>query len=225
MVTPKHIAFIMDGNGRWATQRGLKRSAGHKAGYEHIPKVLEVCRDLGVQIVSGYAWSTENWGRPSPEVKYIMRAIEKHLSRFVSELHKQGVRFVHSGRHAELSPRAVRILEEAVALTQNNGPWVFNLAFNYGGRDEILQATRSLLLENNGLELFTEESFKQKLYMPNLPDVDLVIRTGGDVRMSNFLLWQTAYACLFVADNYWPAITGADIEEGIVYYNRVLVPA
>jgi undecaprenyl diphosphate synthase len=138
MLIPKHIAFIMDGNGRWATERGWPRSAGHKAGYEHIPNVLEICRELGVEVVSGYAWSTENWGRPKQESAFILRALEKHLPRFVDELHSRKVRFIHSGFTASLTPKARKRLEEARVLTAENRGGVFNLAYNYGGRAEII---------------------------------------------------------------------------------------
>lgn len=225
MKVPAHIAFIMDGNGRWAQAQGKSRSAGHKAGYEHIPKVLEICQEMGVSYVSGYAWSTENWGRPSAEVQFIMQALEKHLPRFIAELHKRGVRFVHSGRRQDLSEKALTVLDEAVTLTRNNGLPVFNLAFNYGGRDEIIQATRNILQDGLAAEQINQRTFAARLYTIEMPDVDLIIRSGGDKRLSNFLLWQSAYACLFVVEHYWPAVTLEDIENAIAYYNRVMLPA
>ncbi|MDY7079637.1 MAG: polyprenyl diphosphate synthase [Chloroflexota bacterium] len=224
-VVPKHIAFIMDGNGRWAQQRGLPRSAGHKAGFEHIPNMLEICRDLGVQIVSAYAWSTENWGRPQPEVAFIVQSLEKHLPRLVQELHARGVRFVHSGSRDGLAAKALRVLDEAVALTKNNGPWVFNLAFNYGGRAELVHVVSELLAEQVQPETISEASINNRLWTAGLVDVDLVIRTGGDRRISNFMLWQSAYACIYVADAYWPDVARSDIEAGIEYYNQVMVKA
>ena len=225
MVVPDHIALIMDGNGRWARTHGKARSAGHKVGYEHIPKVLEICQELGVSYVSGYAWSTENWGRPSAEVQFIMRALEKHLPRFVRELHGRGVRFVHSGRRQDLSVKALAVLDEAVTLTKDNGLPVFNLAFNYGGRDEIIQATRNILQEEVPAEQIDQQSFAAHLYTIDMPDVDLIIRTGGDKRLSNFLLWQSAYACLFIVDHYWPAVNREDINNAVAYYNQVNLPS
>lgn len=222
MLTPKHIAFIMDGNGRWATERGWPRSAGHKAGYEHIPDVLEICHELGVEVVSGYAWSTENWGRPKQESAFILRALEKHLPRFVNELHHRNVRFIHSGFTAHLPPKARQRLEEAVVLTAQNTEGVFNLAYNYGGRAEIIHAIKQLMREVGGRDAVTAEDIETRLFTVGLPEVDLVIRTGGDMRLSNFMLWQSAYAVLYIAKNYWPAITQGDIESGIEYYNKVM---
>jgi undecaprenyl diphosphate synthase len=222
MAVPKHIAFIMDGNGRWAQRRGLPRSAGHKAGLEHIPDVLEICHDLGVQIVSAFAWSTENWGRPKGEVEYIVRSLEKHLPRFVKELHSRGIRFVHSGSRDNLTPKALWVLDEAVELTQNNGSRVFNLAFNYGGRVELVHVVSELLAEQVQPETISEATINDRLWTAGLPDVDLVIRTGGDRRISNFMLWQSAYACIYIADAYWPDVARSDVEAGIRYYNQVM---
>lgn len=225
MLIPKHIAFIMDGNGRWATEKGWPRSAGHKAGYEHIPNVLEICHQLGVEIVSGYAWSTENWGRPKQESAFILRALEKHLPRFVDELHSRKVRFIHSGFTASLTPKARKRLEEARVLTAENRGGVFNLAYNYGGRAEIIHAVRQLMTAVPGREALMVEDIESHLFTAGLPDVDLVIRTGGDRRLSNFMLWQSAYAVFYVTENYWPAITQNDIESGIKYYNKVMAVA
>lgn len=222
MLIPKHTAFIMDGNGRWATERGLPRSAGHKAGYEHIPDVLKTCHELGIEIVSAYAWSTENWGRPKQESAFILRAVEKHLPRFVEELHRRQVRFVHSGFGHDLTAKARRRLEEAVTLTAANTGGIFNLAYNYGGRAEIVHAIRQLLREASPGDGLAAKDIEAHLFTAGLPDVDLVIRTGGDKRLSNFLLWQSAYATVYVVDRYWPALAVEDIEAGIQYYNQVL---
>ncbi len=222
MVIPKHIALIMDGNGRWAQQRGLPRSAGHKAGFEHIPDVLEICRDLGVRVISAYAWSTENWGRPKPEVAFVVQSLEKRLLSFVKELHKREVRFVHSGGRDKLTAKALRVLDEAVAMTRNNAPWIFNLAFNYGGRAELTHVVNELLAEGVQPEAVSETTINERLWTAGLPDVDLVIRSGGDRRLSNFMLWQSAGACFYVTDPYWPDLTRSDIEGGIKYYNQIM---
>jgi undecaprenyl diphosphate synthase len=222
---PTHIAFIMDGNGRWATSRGMPRSAGHKAGYEHIREVLEICYELGVEVVSCYAWSTENWGRPPAESGFIIRALEKHLLRFVEELHQRNVRFVHSGTCERLPPRAVARLQDAVALTRENDGGVFNLAFNYGGRAELVEAARRLLAEGLQSHELCEQVLERHLWTAGLPDVDLVIRSGGDRRISNFLLWQSAYAAVYIADNYWPDLSRDDIMAGIGHMNRCRKPA
>ncbi len=225
MIIPKHIAFIMDGNGRWAQQRGLSRSAGHKAGFECIPKALEACHDLGVRVVSGFAWSTENWNRPEAEIRYIMRSLTRHLPRFVEEIHARDVRFLHSGSRARLSPKALRVIDDAVELTRDNGPWVFNFVFNYGGRAELVHAARELVREGVPPEAISEETINDHLWTAGLPDVDLVIRTGGDHRISNFLLWQSTKAFIYVTDTYWPAMTRKDIEEGIEYFSQVMAKA
>ncbi|MCA9985026.1 MAG: di-trans,poly-cis-decaprenylcistransferase [Anaerolineales bacterium] len=222
---PRHIAFIMDGNGRWATAQGLPRSAGHKAGYEHIPKVLQICQELGVKVVSGYAWSTENWGRPKAEVNFILKAMEKQLPRFVNELHKRNVRFLHSGFVEDLSPKARQQLAAAVALTQNNDAGTFNLAYNYGARAEILRAARQLLHKQTPAEELSLHDIEVNLFTAGLPEVDLVIRSGGDKRLSNFLLWQSAHALVHVVPNYWPAISRADIEGALTHYARAMAPA
>lgn len=225
MLTPKHIAFIMDGNGRWATERGYPRSAGHKAGYEHIPDVLKICHDLGVEVVSGYAWSTENWGRPKQESAFILRALEKHLPRFVQELHGRNIRFIHSGSTEHLTSKARKRLDDAAALTSENTGGVFNLAYNYGGRAEIIRAVKQLMAEVKAKDTLAVDDIESHLFTAGLPEVDLVIRTGGDMRLSNFMLWQSAYAVLYVAKNYWPAITQSDIESGIRYYSEVMAVA
>ncbi len=223
MLVPKHIGFIMDGNGRWATQRGLPRSTGHKAGFEKIPDVLKTCRELGIHVVSGYAWSTENWTRPKPEVDYIMRSLEKHLPRFVGELHERNVRFLHSGERENLSAKALEIIDNAVALTQDNGPWVFNFLFNYGGRAELVHAAKQVIDEGHTPDAISEPLLEKHLWSEDLPNVDLMIRTGGDRRISNFMLWQLAYASLYFVDNYWPAITPEDIKKGIEYFNKTKI--
>jgi undecaprenyl diphosphate synthase len=219
MKIPQHIGFIMDGNGRWAQARGLPRSAGHKAGYEHIPEVLEICQQLGIQFVSGFAWSTENWNRPKPEVDYIMQALENQLPRFVKELDERGIRFIHSGTIERLSKKAVNVLREGVKATAFNSSGTFNLAFNYGGRAELVDAVRTLIEDRVPVEEVSLEMVESKLWTAELPDVDLVIRTGGDFRQSNFMLWKSAFSCIYIAGCYWPAITRKEIEEGIAYFS------
>ena len=222
MQIPRHVAFIMDGNGRWAQQRGQPRSAGHKAGYERIRPVLEVCAELGVEVVSCYAWSTENWGRPQAEVDYMLRAVEEQLPRFASELHERGVRFVHSGSRHGLPVGTRHALEQAELATRDDGPRVFNLVFNYGGRAEIVHAARCLLAQQRCSASISEADVHACLWTSGLPDVDLLIRTGGDHRISNFLLWQSAHAVLYFAEAYWPAISQQDIENAVTHYDRVI---
>ncbi|MEM7114500.1 MAG: polyprenyl diphosphate synthase [Chloroflexota bacterium] len=221
-MTPKHVAFIMDGNGRWATEQGLPRSAGHKAGYEHIPTVLEICFEQGVEVVSAYAWSTENWGRPQQESRFILAALENRLSRFVKELHKRNVRFIHSGFEHNLTNKAKTRLHEAAELTRSNTRGTFNLAYDYGGRAEIVHAAQKVLATQATGHPLSAQTLETHLFTKTLPDVDLVIRSGGDMRLSNFLLWQTAYAVLFIAKNYWPGLTQEDIEAGFRYYAKAM---
>jgi len=219
---PRHVAFIMDGNGRWAQQRGQPRQVGHKAGYEHIREVLGVCDELGVEVVSCFAWSTENWGRPQAEVEYILHAVEGELPRFAEELHQRRVRFVHSGSVGGLPPGVRRALEQAVWRTRVDGPRVFNLVFNYGGRAEIVHAARRILLDAGRAHPPTEADVSCHLWTAGLPDVDLLVRTGGEWRVSNFLLWQSAFAVLFILEAYWPAITREDILRAIEHFDRVM---
>jgi undecaprenyl diphosphate synthase len=220
---PRHVAFIMDGNGRWAQQRGQPRHVGHKAGYERIREVLEVCGELGVEVVSCFAWSTENWARPQAEVEYILHAVERELPRFAEELDQRHVRFVHSGSLRGLPPGVRRALEQAILRTRMNGPRVFNLVFNYGGRAEIVEAARRILRDQTTENPLTEADVRERLWTAGLPDVDLLVRTGGEWRISNFLLWQSAFAVLYILDAYWPAIEREDILRAVDHYRRVYV--
>ena len=220
MVIPKHVGFIMDGNRRWARKHGLPASAGHKKGFEHIPDVLEICHEIGIQFISIYCWSTENWNRSAEEVDYIMRSLENELPRFVDELNERGVRFIHSGRREELSSKTLLAIDKAVDLTKNNGSATLNFLFNYGGRAELVNVTRKLIAEKVPLEQISETSIADHLWSAGIPDVDLVIRTGGDTRLSNFMLWQIAYASIYVAKTFWPDINRRDIEAGIKQYNK-----
>ena len=219
MITPRHIGFIMDGNGRWARKRGLRRSAGHRAGIEHIRVVLKICDDLGIEIASFYVWSTENWTRPTHKVRHLMHCIRTLGPKLAKELSAQNVRIVHSGSRQNLSRPVLRVIDNAVKMTQHNGPRVVNLAFNYGGRAELVHTARRLIAQQVEPEAITEATINDHLYTAGLPDIDLVIRTGGDQRLSNFLLWQSAYAWIYVAQAYWPALSKSDIEAAIEYYN------
>jgi undecaprenyl diphosphate synthase len=218
--TPYHIAFIMDGNGRWAKSKGMRRSQGHKAGFEHIPDILEYCQELGVKVVSGYAWSTENWNRPPEEVRFIMKSLERELMRFVKELDKRNVRFFHSGSRERLSKKALTVIDEAMDLTRNNGPQTFNLAFNYGGRAEIVNVARRILAAKLNADSVCEEVVDEHLWTHGLPDVDLLVRTGFERRTSNFLLWQSAHAVLHFVDAFWPDVTKEHIKDAVKSYQR-----
>ncbi|MFP4441097.1 MAG: polyprenyl diphosphate synthase [Chloroflexaceae bacterium] len=221
-IIPRHIAFIMDGNGRWATMRGLQRSVGHKYGREHILTVAEMCYDLGVQVISCFAWSTENWNRPPAEVDYIMRSTEKHLLRFVHQLHAKKIRFMHTGSRHELPESVLRVIDAAVELTRSHTERVFNLVLNYSGRTELLEVARQMLAQPLTAEEISETTISARLWTAGLPDVDLLFRSSGEQRISNYMLWQSAHAHLHVCNTYWPMITKQDIEQGIESYNRNL---
>ncbi|WP_051469978.1 polyprenyl diphosphate synthase [Fischerella sp. PCC 9605] len=223
MLIPKHVGFIMDGNGRWATQRGLPRSEGHRAGIQHILTIIDICHNLGVEVVSAYVWSTENWERSQAEVQALMYSIQILGPQLAQKLHDRQVRIIHSGSRQGLSKAVLKVIDDAVQLTKDNGSRILNLAFNYGGRAELLQAVRRAIAQQTSPETITEKTIADSLYTVGLPDVDLIIRSGGDKRMSNFLLWQSAHAWLYFAENYWPALSQHDIEQAIKSFDQGLV--
>jgi len=219
---PKHIAIIMDGNGRWATQRGLPRVMGHMQGYETVRKVVRACGELGVNCLTLYTFSTENWRRPKEETDAIMGLIETATREELQGLMENNVRLRVSGCMAELSESLQQALMESIQTTSGNTGLVLNLAINYGGRMEILRATREIcrrVLEGDlRPEDVTEESFSSFLYTAELPDPDLLIRTAGELRVSNFLLWQIAYAEIWVTQTLWPDFTEKDLVCAIADY-------
>ncbi|MBC7252264.1 MAG: di-trans,poly-cis-decaprenylcistransferase, partial [Anaerolineae bacterium] len=190
---PYHLAIIMDGNGRWARQRGLPRLAGHRAGTENIRPILEACVEYGVQMLTIWAFSTENWGRPKREVRGLLRILSETIDRQLPELHANGVRLRHIGRLDRLPRSLQEKVRQAIALTANNERITLNVAFDYGGRAEILQAVRRIIADGIAPEQVDEALFSQYLYTAGLPDPDLVIRTSGEFRTSNFMIWQAAY--------------------------------
>jgi undecaprenyl diphosphate synthase len=216
---PRHVAIIMDGNGRWAEIRGRSRAEGHRAGREAIRRTLEAARECGVEILTLYAFSTENWRRPAEEVEELMGLLIEALDQEAEGLHRNGVRFRASGLLDEM-PAAVRAaLDRVVALTQSNTTITLNLALNYGGRREIAEAARRLAQAAADGRLrpdeITEAAVARCLFAPDLPDPDLLIRAGGEQRLSNFLLWQAAYAELYFTDVYWPDFQKAHLFEAI----------
>lgn len=205
---PEHIAIIMDGNGRWAQKRGLPRVMGHKAGMKAIKETVKACSDLGVKILTVYAFSTENWKRPQDEVNYLMNLLVEYMRRELYELHKNNVKIKILGEVDVLPDQTRKEIEEALKLTENNGGLQFNIALNYGGRAEILGACKSLIEQvKEGIikmEQIDEQVFSQYLYTGKDADPDLVIRTSGEQRISNFLLWQCAYSELVFVKELWP---------------------
>jgi len=209
----------MDGNGRWARRRGHPASFGHRAGVRAIKRVLEGCEELGVHALSVYAFSTENWSRPRVEVRALMRLFHETMQREIDEMHRRGVRIVVSGRRDGLSPRMRDRIEEAVARTARNSNGVLNVCLNYGGRAELVDAVRKLVKEGVPSDQIDESAIASRLYVPDLPDPDLIIRTAGESRVSNFLLWQSAYSELLVTETLWPDFGVEELKAAIADYN------
>jgi len=215
---PLHIGIIMDGNGRWAKARGLPRLFGHRAGAENIHRIVEACADIGVKVLTVYAFSTENWGRPREEVEGLMRLLQETLDREVPQMHEKGVRLWHSGDLSRLSPEMQQAISDALELTRENDRIILNVALNYGGRAEIVEAVRKIIREGVRPEDVTEEMISAHLYTAGLPDPDLIIRTAGEMRLSNFLIWQAAYAEYYSTTVLWPDFDRAELEKALDAY-------
>jgi undecaprenyl diphosphate synthase len=201
---PRHVAIIMDGNGRWALARGLPRLAGHRAGTENLRRVIRASVEFGIRSLTIYAFSTENWGRPPEEVRGLLHILEDVIDRELAELNEEGVQLRHIGRLERLSPPLQKKVLAAIELTKGNDRLVLNVAFNYGGRDEIVQAIQHIIKDGVQPEQVTDELISHYLYTAGVPDPDLIIRTSGELRVSNFLIWQSAYAELYSTPVYWP---------------------
>ena len=218
--TPGHVAIIMDGNGRWAKQRGLKRREGHKAGTENIRMVARQMAEEGVRYLTLYAFSTENWRRPSAEVRGILGILRDVLDRELLGLHNDNIRLRHLGRLDHLGTALRRSVEEAIFLTQNNDGLTLSIAFDYGSRDEILAAIARILAEGVRPESLNVSMFANYLYTEHIPDPDLIIRTGGEQRLSNFLLWQAAYSEYYFTSVLWPDFDDTEVSQAINDYKR-----
>ena len=205
---PQHIAIIMDGNGRWAKKRGLTRSVGHRAGMEKIREITQLCSDFGIKILTIYAFSCQNWERPRREVNFLMSGFKRYLDKEKDELNKKGTRFRVIGRRRRLSSSLQNKIEEVMSLTKDNKDFFLNLAIDYGGQEEIIDAVKALIKEvvrgNLTVEEIDIDLFKQYLYLKDIPSPDLLIRTGGEYRVSNFLLWHIAYTELWMTPVFWP---------------------
>ena len=217
---PTHVAIIMDGNGRWAEQRQLPRLAGHRAGTENIRRVIEECASFGVKHLTLYAFSTENWERPDEEVRGLMDILEDVIQKESEALHEQGVRLLHLGTLERLSPALQDAVRQAVELTKNNNRITLNVAFNYGGRAEILGAVRRLVQEGVPLQDIDEATFSSYLYTAGMPDPDLIIRTAGEMRLSNFLLWQSAYSEYYCTTAFWPDFDQEELRMALIAYSQ-----
>jgi len=216
---PTHVAAVMDGNGRWAQRRGLKRTDGHAAGEEALFDAVEGALDLGVKWLTVYAFSTENWKRPTDEVRYLMGFNESLLVRRRDELHDRGVRMRFIGRRDWRVPkRLLRRMDESIALTERNRTMTLTIAFNYGGRAEIVDAVRALVAEGVKADKIDEKAIRRHLYDPEMPDPDLMIRTSGEFRISNYLLWEIAYSELVFTDVLWPDFRREHLFDAVREY-------
>ncbi len=217
---PCHVAIIMDGNGRWAKQRGLPRLAGHRVGVDRIQTVLELLGDRGVKHLTLYAFSTENWKRPAAEVQGIMEILREALRQQTPALHERNVRVVHVGKVDRLSPELQEEVAQAQWLTRDNTGITLNVAFDYGGRAEILEAVGNIIRDRIAAENLDEALFSSYLFTAHTPDPDLIIRTGGELRISNFLLWQSAYSEFYLTPTLWPDLDANELEQALASFGR-----
>ncbi len=221
---PVHIAIIMDGNGRWALKKGLPRKAGHRAGVNTLREIVKTCRNIGIKILTVYAFSTENWKRPQEEVKVLMDLLADYLQKEAPELHRNGIKVEAIGQIDELPQKARLEIYKIRELTKSNDKLTLNLALNYGGRAEIIRAVRQIATEvkNGNIEIdhINQELFSNFLYTRGQPDPDLLIRPSGELRLSNFLLWQTAYTEFWISDVYWPDFKKIHLLQALYDYQK-----
>lgn len=217
---PTHVAIIMDGNGRWALARGLPRLAGHRAGTENLRRIITACVEFGIKYLTIYAFSTENWGRPREEVEGLMHILEDVIDRELAELNKEGVQLRHIGRLERLDPKLQEKVLEAIELTRENSKLVLNVAFNYGGRDEIIYAIQRMIQDGLHAEDVTSDLVGRYLFTAGVPDPDMIIRTSGELRVSNFLIWQGAYSEWYITSTYWPDFGKEEFRKALDTYAR-----
>jgi undecaprenyl diphosphate synthase len=217
---PAHVAIIMDGNGRWAKERGLPRLAGHRAGTKNLRRIIRTAADAGVKHITFYAFSTENWNRPEEEIKGLMALLAEFLETELQELHKEGARLLHIGHLEGLAPSLRKKVEAAIELTRNNTRIDVILAFNYGGRDEIVSAIKKIIKSGVPAEAVDVKLVSDSMFTAGIPDPDLVIRTSGEKRTSNFLTWQTVYSEWFFPEVYWPDFSGEDLLKILEEYSK-----
>ena len=220
MKIPNHVAIILDGNGRWAKEKGLARSQGHEAGFENLKKLSEYIFSKGVKVLSVYAFSTENFKRSKVEVDFLMNLFVDSFKKYAKELKEDNVKVVFSGRRCTPLPKAVvKTIEECEEMTKNCSDGILNICVNYGGQAEIIDAVKNIVNDGIKIEDINEELFNKYLYQ-DLPPVDLLIRTSGELRLSNFLLWQAAYAEFYFPETYFPAFASVEFDKAIVEYNK-----
>jgi len=213
----KHIAFIMDGNGRWANKRGLPREFGHRAGAKVFKDLSIYCGDIGIKYVTVYAFSTENWKRPQKEVDAIMKLLEEYLFEALETMKERDAQIHFLGDRSPFSDHFKQLMEKTERESAENNR-VLNIALNYGGRDEIVHAVNSLIAEGN--DCITEDGIESRLYTAHCPAPDLIVRTGGELRISNFLMWQSAYSELYFTDKFWPDMKHSDVDEAVAEFYR-----
>jgi undecaprenyl diphosphate synthase len=219
---PCHVAIIMDGNGRWAKERGLPRIAGHRAGTENIRRIVESCIRYGVKHLTLYAFSTENWNRPEEEVRGLMAILGEVIERETPKLHAEGVRICHLGRLDGLNSGLCKAINASTLKTSNNTRLILNVCYNYGGRLEIVDAVRQIIAHGVSADQITEELITRFLYSTSSPDPDLIIRTAGEQRLSNFLIWQAAYSEYWFTPMYWPDFGKNEFRQAIADYGQRL---
>jgi undecaprenyl diphosphate synthase len=217
---PRHVAIIMDGNGRWAKARGLPRLAGHRAGTENLRPILEASVEFGIEILTIWAFSTENWSRPESEVRGLLGILQRMIRRELKELHKQGVRLRHIGRLDRLPPALQEQVREAIELTRGNERIILNVAFDYGGRAEIVQAVRRIVQAGIPADQVDEELLSRYMYTAGQPDPDLIIRTSGEMRTSGFMLWQSAYTEYYVTETFWPDFDREELRRALLAFRQ-----
>lgn len=217
---PKHVAIIMDGNGRWAKSHGLPRTEGHRRGTDNLRRILESSVEFGIEILTIYAFSTENWRRPPLEVRILMGILEMVIDRELKELHANGVQIRHIGEMDGIDPKLQKKILYACDYTKNNTRLILNVAFNYGGRDEIVHAVRRIINDGIPAEQVDEALITSYLYTGGLPDPDLIIRTSGELRVSNFLIWQGAYSEYYATPVYWPDFSKEELRKALVEYGH-----
>lgn len=221
-VFPCHLGIIMDGNGRWAQQRGLPRIAGHQEGVQTVKRTVEDCAEIGVKILTLYTFSTENWRRPKMEVDFLMRLAEEYTMRELPDLQRNGVRLQLMGRREKLPSSLLGVLDNVALQTKENSRLILNLALNYGGRAEIVDAMKAIIMDqrkgNLDVSQIDEATFSHYLYCSNIPDVDMIVRTGGEWRLSNFLLWRAANAVFWSMPVLWPDFRKEHLQEAIGIY-------
>jgi len=217
---PEHVAIIMDGNGRWAQHRGKPRLQGHRAGTTNLRRVMKAFAEYKIKYLTLYAFSTENWARPRNEVEGLFRILSEVIDREAQFLRDQGVKLRHLGTLEGLSPAMQQRVQRALEMTQSNSRMIVSIAFNYGGRAEILEAIRRIISDGLDPKDLDEAVFSRYLYTSGLPDPDLVIRTGGEVRLSNFLIWQTAYSEYYATTTFWPDFGKEDIQKALLAYSQ-----